>query len=78
MLPSLSMIPNDPEESARVQYAATIAALAARAKHFLTQAQLQELGGRGARSRRLRRLRCAPLASVSPCLHMYSACSACS
>ena len=35
------MIPNDPEESVRVQYAATIAALATRAKHFLTQAQLK-------------------------------------
>ena len=41
MLPSLSMIPNDPEESARVQYASTIAALATRAKHFLTQAQMK-------------------------------------
>ena len=41
VLPSLSMIPNDPEESARVQYASTIAALAARGKHFLTQAQLK-------------------------------------
>jgi hypothetical protein len=35
------MIPNDPEESARVQYASTIAALATRAKHFLTQAQMK-------------------------------------
>lgn len=39
MLPSLSLLPNDPEESVRAQYAATIAGLAARAQHFLMQAQ---------------------------------------
>jgi len=64
VLPSLSMIPNDPEESARVQYAATIAALAARAKHFLTQAQLKSsaAGAPGAAP--------APVEVRSPsCLH---------